>query len=263
MSEILTWAFLMIYNALLWRPPPLQRLNLWETLGGPIQFSLCPLTLWFLPLPAVHVNSQVTISNLFHLHLKTFWACKHSYCWVLFPEVLRIFFGCFSFTLQSHSSQTISAGLRSEDCGGRAIWRSAPSLCFLVKQPLRCLKACLGSLSCWKTNHGPTKHKPDGMARHRRIARRFSVPWILNESSAASPRKHPLIVVTPPPAFVHSENRMCTNRPLGNQKSQTSTVQRRLCDSGLYGWIAAKKALLRQNNNKERIVCTKKHDSGH
>lgn len=95
MSEILTWAFLMIYNALLWRPPPLQRLNLWETLGGPIQFSLCPLTLWFLPLPAVHVNSQVTISNLFHLHLKTFWACKHSYCWVLFPEVLRIFLAAF------------------------------------------------------------------------------------------------------------------------------------------------------------------------
>lgn len=112
MSEILTWALLIIYNAVLWRPPPLQRLSLWQTLGGPIWFSLCPLTLWFQPMPVVHVNSQVRISNLFHLHLKTFWACKHSYCWRSSLRFWAFFLAAFP-SLQSNSSQTISAGLRS------------------------------------------------------------------------------------------------------------------------------------------------------
>ena len=41
--------------------------------------------------------------------------------------------GCFSFTLQSNSSQTISIGLRSDDCGGQIIWCSSLSLSFFVK----------------------------------------------------------------------------------------------------------------------------------
>ena len=36
--------------------------------------------------------------------------------------------GCFSFTLQSNSSQTISIGLRSSDCGGQVIWYSTITL---------------------------------------------------------------------------------------------------------------------------------------
>ena len=39
----------------------------------------------------------------------------------------------------------------------------------------------------------------------------------------------------------------------------TSTVQRRLCESGLYGQIAAKKRLLRKSNKQKRLVWAKKH----
>ena len=52
------------------------------------------------------------------------WRSSHI-CWALV--------GCFSFTLRSNSSQTISIGLRSGDCGGQVIWCSTPSLSFLVK----------------------------------------------------------------------------------------------------------------------------------
>ena len=39
----------------------------------------------------------------------------------------------------------------------------------------------------------------------------------------------------------------------------TSTVQRRLCESGIHGRIAAKKPLLKDTNNKKRLAWTKKH----
>ena len=52
------------------------------------------------------------------------WRSSHI-CWALV--------GCFSFTLQSNSSQTISIGRRLGDCGGQVIWCSTPSLFFLVK----------------------------------------------------------------------------------------------------------------------------------
>ena len=39
----------------------------------------------------------------------------------------------------------------------------------------------------------------------------------------------------------------------------TSTVQRRLRESGLHGGIAAKKPLLRKNNKKKRLAWAKKH----
>ena len=51
------------------------------------------------------------------------WSSSHI-CWALV--------GCFSFTLQFNSSQNISIGLRSGDCGGQVIWRSTPSLSILV-----------------------------------------------------------------------------------------------------------------------------------
>ena len=40
----------------------------------------------------------------------------------------------------------------------------------------------------------------------------------------------------------------------------TSTVQRRLCESGLHGWITAKKPLLKDTNNKKRLAWAKKHE---
>ena len=51
------------------------------------------------------------------------WRSSHI-CWALV--------GCFFFTLWSYSSQTISIGLRSGDCGGQVICCSTLSLSFLV-----------------------------------------------------------------------------------------------------------------------------------
>ena len=47
-----------------------------------------------------------------------------------------------------------------------------------------------------------------------------------------------------------------------NRRISTSTVQRRLCESGLHGWIATKKPLLKDTNKKKRLAWAKKHN-GH
>uniref|UniRef100_A0A8C7LHL1 Transposase Tc1-like domain-containing protein n=1 Tax=Oncorhynchus kisutch TaxID=8019 RepID=A0A8C7LHL1_ONCKI len=44
-----------------------------------------------------------------------------------------------------------------------------------------------------------------------------------------------------------------------NRHSSKSNVQRRLCESGLHGRIAAKKPLLKESNNKKRRAWAKKH----
>jgi hypothetical protein len=43
-----------------------------------------------------------------------------------------------------------------------------------------------------------------------------------------------------------------------NRHISTSTVQRRLCESGLHGKIAAKKPLLKETNKKKRLAWHKK-----
>ncbi|MHC5954099.1 hypothetical protein ACYTX9_09270 [Streptococcus pyogenes] len=43
----------------------------------------------------------------------------------------------------------------------------------------------------------------------------------------------------------------------------TSTVQRRLCESGLYGQIAAKKPLLRKSNKQRDLFGPRKTRNGH
>ena len=40
----------------------------------------------------------------------------------------------------------------------------------------------------------------------------------------------------------------------------TSTVQRRLCESGLLGQIAAKKPLLKDTHSKKRLAWARKHE---
>ena len=45
-----------------------------------------------------------------------------------------------------------------------------------------------------------------------------------------------------------------------NRHISTSTVQRRLRESGLHGQIAAKKLLLKDTNNKKRLAWAKKHE---
>ena len=45
-----------------------------------------------------------------------------------------------------------------------------------------------------------------------------------------------------------------------NRHISTSIVQRRLCESGLRGQIAAKKPLLKDTNNMKRLAWAKKHE---
>ena len=45
-----------------------------------------------------------------------------------------------------------------------------------------------------------------------------------------------------------------------NRHIATSTVQRKLCESGLHGRIAAKKPLLKDTNNKKRLAWAKKDE---
>ncbi|CDQ66904.1 unnamed protein product [Oncorhynchus mykiss] len=44
-----------------------------------------------------------------------------------------------------------------------------------------------------------------------------------------------------------------------NRHISTSTVPRRLCESGIHGQIAAKKPLLKDTNHKKRLAWAKKH----
>ena len=45
-----------------------------------------------------------------------------------------------------------------------------------------------------------------------------------------------------------------------NRHISTPTVQRRLCESGLHGRIAAKKPLIKDTNKKKRLAWAKKHE---
>jgi hypothetical protein len=45
-----------------------------------------------------------------------------------------------------------------------------------------------------------------------------------------------------------------------NRHISISTVQRRLCESGLHGRIAAKKPLLKHTNKKKRLAWAKKYE---
>jgi hypothetical protein len=48
------------------------------------------------------------------------------------------------------------------------------------------------------------------------------------------------------------------SRSSSNRHISTSTVKRRLRESGLHGRISAKKPLLKDTNNKKRLACAKK-----
>ena len=45
-----------------------------------------------------------------------------------------------------------------------------------------------------------------------------------------------------------------------NRHISTSTVQKRLRESGLHGWIATKKPLLKDTNKRKRLAWAKKHE---
>lgn len=98
-------------------------------------------------------------------------------CWVLS--------GCFSFTLCSNASQTISIGFRSGDCGSQVVWLwcGTLSLSFLEKLILHNLHVCFGFLFCWKTND----LKPDGMMCHCKNA----VQWCCMS-----------LILSPPPNII-------------------------------------------------------------
>ena len=110
--------------------------------------SCLPLPWWQL-FTLLAFSQSASPGMLFQLS----WRCSHI-CWALV--------GCFSFTLWSNSSQTISIGLRPGDYGG---WSSDAALHHSPSwsnSPYTAWR-CVGSLSCWITNDSPTKRKPDGM----------------------------------------------------------------------------------------------------
>ena len=61
-------------------------------------------------------------------------------------------------------------------------------------------------------------------------------------------------------ALPDSEIAAQINASQSSSNISTSTVQRRLCESGLHGWIAAKKPLLKDTNNKKKLGWAKKHE---
>jgi hypothetical protein len=63
-------------------------------------------------------------------------------CWALV--------GCFSITLRSNSSQTISIGLRPGDWRPGHLMQHSITLLFCKNSPYTAWR-CVGSLSCWKT----------------------------------------------------------------------------------------------------------------
>ena len=113
--------------------------------------------------------------------------------WMLFQQSWRRFqrcwalVGCFAFALWSKPSQLglgrVTVDARSSD----AALHHLPSW---SDNQYKGLAVCLGSLSCWKTNDGPAKRKPAGVAGRGRVLWLpcwFSVPWILNKSLTVSP----------------------------------------------------------------------------
>ena len=90
--------------------------------------------------------------SLNHLHLECFSNGLEGVptCWVLVS--------CYSFTLLSNSSQTISIRLRSGDWRPGHLKQHSSSWSNCPYTAWR----CVGSLSCWKTNDSFTKHRPDG-----------------------------------------------------------------------------------------------------
>ena len=60
-------------------------------------------------------------------------------------------------------------------------------------------------------------------------------------------------------ALPDSEIAAQINASQSSSNISTSTVQRRLRESGLHGQIAAKKPLL-MDTNKKRLACAKKHE---
>ena len=50
------------------------------------------------------------------------------------------------------------------------------------------------------------------------------------------------------------------SQSLSNRHISTSTVQRRLCGSGVHGRITAKNPLLKETNKEKRLAWAKKHE---
>ena len=103
------------------------------------------------------------------------WRSSHI-CWVLVR--------CFSFTLRSNSSQSVSIGLRSGDRGGQVIWCSTPL--FLGQIALTQPGGVLGHCPVEKQMIVPLSAYQMGW----HIAADCCVPWILNKSLTVSPEKH-------------------------------------------------------------------------
>ena len=109
------------------------------------------------------------------------WRSSHI-CWALV--------GCFSFTLWSNSSQTISIGLWSGNCGSQVIW----CITFLLGQiALTQPGGVLGHCPIEKQMIVPLSTNQMGWCIDAECCGShadLSVPWFLNKSLTVSPEKH-------------------------------------------------------------------------
>jgi hypothetical protein len=142
-----------------------------------IRWQLCTLLVFFQPASPEMIFRQS-------------WRSSHI-CWALV--------GCFSFTLRSNSSQTISSG-----------WLLRPghlmqhSITLLLGQIALTQPGCvLGHSPVEKQIILPLSANQMGWC----IAAEFCgshagcVPWILNKSQTLSPAKHPYTITLPPSCF--------------------------------------------------------------
>ena len=155
--------------------------------------------------------------SLNQLHEELSWRSSHI-SWALV--------GCFSFTLQSNSTQTISIGLRLGDCGGQgssdAALHHSPSW---SNSPYTTWSCVLGHCPVETQMIVPTKRKPDGMVYRCRILCWpcwLSVPWILNNSLTVSPAKHH----PTSSSMLHGGNHTCEDHPFTYSASHKDTAVR-------------------------------------
>jgi hypothetical protein len=118
--------------------------------------------------------------------------------------------GCFFFTLRSNSSQTISIGLRSGDCGGQVIWCSTQGVlghCPVEKQMIVPLSA---NQMGWRITA-------------ECCGSRLSLPWILNKSLTVSPAHWQCHHHTSS-SMLHGGNHTCGDHPFTYSASHEDTA---------------------------------------
>ena len=136
---------------------------------------------------------------------------------------------CFSFTLWSNSSQTISIAFRSGDCGGQVIWDAAlhNSLSW-SNSPYTAWRCVFGYCPVEKQMIVPLSANQMGWHIAAECCGSHA-DYVLNKSLTVSRAKHPHTITPPPPCFMRrsSVHLLCILQRYGgcNEKSHIWTHQ--------------------------------------